>query len=98
MKRLALTIASCMLLATAAACNGGFYFGKQEQNEYTLISQEEAKKIIDSEQGIVIVQHTRFIGGRELPACLLIVGGVAAASAFGLSVIRGVQSFLPQQF
>ena len=59
MKRFALTIASCMFLAAATACNGGFYFGKQEQNKYTLISQEEAKKIIDSEQGIVIVDVRR---------------------------------------
>ena len=59
MNRLALILASCLLLASSAACSGGFYFGKPEKNDYTLISQDEAKKIIDSEQGVVVVDVRR---------------------------------------
>ncbi len=59
MNRLALIFASCLLLASSAACSGGFYFGKPEKNDYTLISQDEAKKIIDSEQGVVVVDVRR---------------------------------------
>ena len=58
MKHLALMIASCLFL-TAAGCSGGFYFGRPEKNDYKLISQEAAKNMMDSEQGIAVVDVRR---------------------------------------
>lgn len=59
MKRIAALAACCLMLISAVSCKVTFYRDNVHRSAYTQISQEEAKNIIDTEPGIVIVDVRR---------------------------------------
>lgn len=59
MKRIAALLASVIMLLSTVSCKVEFYRGRGPQAAYKQISQEEAKSMIDSDPGIIIVDVRR---------------------------------------
>ena len=59
MKRTAALLACCIMLLTTASCKVEFYRDNVHESDYTSITQEEARNIMDSESDIVIVDVRR---------------------------------------
>ena len=83
-----------MLIGFGLSVRGEGHIGVLEDVVFQVLYRAFAP---NKKKRVAVVQHTHFIRGHQLPSGSLKVGGVASATAFGLTVGVRIDGLFPQQ-